>query len=289
MMRPKWQKQKRYSALKLGAYRALAATLYHSGDFETAQKYATRAVRIWRSGQVRSLVEEVMAPTVVCLSLKALCEWHIRGIASCQATMAEAISIARSLNDLQAIAIAQFYAAFLAHFESNPAEVEHLASDLTELSTSQNFAFWLPGCKVLRGWARSASGSTTEGILWIEDGIEEWRATGATRLMPYYLALKAEALNIADRASEALDAIKQAEILAERFGERSWYAELHRLRGVFLAATGADEKEIEASLCAAIKAAADQKSTSLERRAEVSYAKYRRPMRAHSEGSTLRI
>ena len=60
----------------------------------------------------------------------------------------------------------------LAHFERNPAEVERLASDLIELSTRQNFPLWLAGGEVLRGWARSASGDTAEGLSWIEDGIE---------------------------------------------------------------------------------------------------------------------
>jgi hypothetical protein len=38
--------------------------------------------------------------------------------------------------------------------------------------------------------------------------------------------------------SEALEAIMEAEALVERFEERWWSAELHRLRGVFLAAMG---------------------------------------------------
>ena len=32
---------------------------------------------------------------------------------------------------------------------------------------------------VLRGWARSASGHTAEGISWIKDGIEDLRAAGS--------------------------------------------------------------------------------------------------------------
>src|SRR5271166_6864075 len=80
----------------------------------------------------------------------------------------------------------------------NPAEMARLASDLIELSTRQNFAFWLPGGKIFRGWARSASGSTAEGIAWIEDGIRDYRATGAMLRMPYFLALKAEAFYLAD-------------------------------------------------------------------------------------------
>ena len=57
----------------------------------------------------------------------------------------------------------------------------------------------------------------------------------------YYLALKAEALQLADRTPEALEVITEAEALVARTGERWWCAELHRLRGVFLAAVGADE------------------------------------------------
>jgi hypothetical protein len=53
-------------------------------------------------------------------------------------------------------------------------------------------------------------------------------------------------------------------------------SELHRLRGVFLAAMGADEMRIEASLRAAIKTAKEQKSISLVKRAEATYAEYRR-------------
>ena len=262
------------SALMLGAHRALAATFYYLGDFESARQYATGAVEIWRSGRARSAVEEVMSPTVVSLCIKALSEWHIQGLASCQATMTEAISLANSLTDLQALAIAHFFAAFLAHFDGNAAEVERLTSALIELATRQNFAFWLPGGKVFRGWARSAFGNAIEGISWIEDGIEDWRATGATRLMPYFLAIKAEALHLADRDPEALEAIKQAEVLSERFEERWWCAELHRLRAVFLKAIGAEANQIEVSFCKAIRIARDQTSISLATRAEATYAEY---------------
>ena len=108
---------------------------------------------------------------MVCLSYEALSEWHFGEIASSDATMAEAISLAKELNDMHGLALALCYAAYLAHYERNPADVERLASDLIELSTRHNFALWLAGGEVLRGWARSASGDITEGISWIEDGI----------------------------------------------------------------------------------------------------------------------
>ena len=138
-------------------------------------------------------------------------------------------------------------------FERDPVEVERLASDLIELSTRQKFAPFLRRAAVLRGWARSASGETAEGVLWIENGIEDFRATGSILDMPFLTALRAEALYLADRTSDALEAIAEVEELIERFENRYWCAELHRLKGVFLTAMGADKTEIEASFCAAIR------------------------------------
>src|SRR5262249_41808720 len=152
------------------------------------------------------------------------------------------------------------WAAILAQAERNPAEVERLASELFELSTRQNFAFWLAQGAILRGWARSASGKTVEGISWIENGIRDYRATGSMIRLPYFLALKAEALYFAHCASEALEVINEAEALIERTEDRHWYTELHRLRGVFLATLGADESQIDASFSEAIRIAKEQKS-----------------------------
>jgi predicted ATPase len=264
------------SALIIGAYRALAVTLYFLADFETARQNALRGVQLWRSGGVQSHAEFLDASAVVCLCYEALSKWHFAEIDSWQATMAEAISLATELNDMHALAVGLYWSGWLAHFEGNPAEVERLASVLIELSTRQNFAFWLAGGEILRGWARSASGDTAEGMSWIDDGIEDWRATGSTLIVPCYLGLKAEALHLADRTSEALEAIREAEALAERSEERWWCAELYRLRGVFLAALDADETQIEASFCAAIRIAKEQKSVSLAKRAEATYAEYRR-------------
>jgi serine/threonine protein kinase/tetratricopeptide (TPR) repeat protein len=264
------------STLMIGAYRALACTLYFSGDFEAAQQYAVCGLEMWHAGGAQSQVEEVSAPAVGCLCYKALSEWHLGEIASCHATMAEAISLAKELNDVHGLAAALYFAACLGHFERNPAEVESCASNMIEVSTRENFALWLAIGAVYRGWARSASGNTAEGIPWIDDGMEDYRATGAILELPYFLAMRAEALHQANRTSEALEAIREAEALVERFEARHWYAELHRLRGVFVTAMGANEAQIEASFCAAIRIAGEQKSVSLEKRAEATYAEYRR-------------
>ena len=253
----------------------MGVTHYFLGDFEIARQYWMRGVQVWRSGGVRSSFEEVDSQPVACLAHEALIEWHFEQIASSRLTIAEAISLAKELNDMHGLAVALICAAVLGYFELNPAVVEHLASDLIEVSARHNFAHWLATGAVFRGWARSASGDTAEGIARIEEGIGDYRAIGSMLLLPFFLALKAEALYFADRTFEALEAIREAEAVVERFENRNWCAELHRLRGVFLTAAGAEETQIEASFGEAIRIAKEQKSISLAKRAEASYAEYR--------------
>ena len=282
--------QKRNDAgLMIGACQALACTLCFLGDFETTQRYAMRGVQIWRSGGLKPPVEEVSAPAVMCLCFEALSKSHLGEIASSRPIMAEAISLAKELNDMYGLAVALIFAALLAIGERNLAEVERHSSDLIELSTRHHYAQWLAVGSILRGWARSASGETSDGISWIEDGTRNYRATGAVLAMPFYLALKAEALYLADRTSEALGAIREAEALVERSEERWCCAELHRLRGVFLAAIGADETQIEASFCEAIRRAKRQKAISVLKRAEGTYAEYQCQKAIGSGGSGFRL
>jgi hypothetical protein len=107
--------------------------------------------------------------------------------------------------------------------------------------------------------------------------------------VPAHLAGKAEALFLGGRTSEALEAIDEAEALAERFEHRISLSRLRQLRAVFLAALGADETQIEASFCEAIRIAKQQKSVSLAKRAEESYAEYRRQKASGSEGRAFRL
>jgi hypothetical protein len=96
-------------------------------------------------------------------------------------------------------------------------------------------------------------------------------------------------LYLADRISEALEAINEAVAIVERFEQRFASAGLHRLRGVFLAALGAGHVQVEASFCEAIRIAKEQKSVPLEKRAEETYAEYRRQKASGSDGRKIRL
>ena len=282
------QKQNEVAQL-IGAFTALAMTNYALGDFEASYQYAIRGVELWRSGGAQSTIEEVDVPGIACLCYLALLQYHNRDITSSQATIEEAISLERELNDMHGLAAALDIAASLACDERNLKKVELYSSELIELSTRHRFAYWMGEGLLYRGWALSFAGKCAEGILSIERGISDFRATGALDLGGYNLALKAEALYMADRSYDALEAIKEAELLAERFDTRAYDALLLRLRGVFLTAIGAEETQIEFSFCEAIRVAKDQKSVLLASRAEATYAEYRRQKASAAGGRGFRL
>jgi hypothetical protein len=58
---------------------------------------------------------------------------------------------------------------------------------------------------------------------------------------------------------------------------------------VLLTAIGADGTQIEASFCAAIRTAGEQKSISLAKRAEATYAEYRSRKARASGGEAFRL
>jgi serine/threonine protein kinase/tetratricopeptide (TPR) repeat protein len=263
------------SALLIGACDALGATLLHLGDFERARRFATRGVEIWRARALLSGVEELMAPAIACLCTQAETQWHFGEIASSRGTVSEAKSLAKKLNDVHGLVQALSVGGFIAYCEREAAEVQRLASEMLDLSTRHNFAFFRSGAAILRGWALSALGDTRQGISSVESGIEAWRANGVMVDLSLWLALKAEALHLAGLTLNAVETLTEAEKVIQRSEERYWSAELHRLRGVFLAAIRGDQIQIEAAFRAAIKTAQEQKSISLVRRAKESYAEWR--------------
>ena len=277
------------AVLMIGAHSCLACTLYYLGDFESALRHARHGLQIWRSRDVQAYAEDFHTPVVGCLCYGAMSEWNLGEITSSQANLNNAISLAKEVKDTTALCFALSWAASLGCAERNPAEVGQLASELIELCARHNFAPWLAIGAIYRGWALSASGDAEEGIPWIEQGIRDYRATNTVLALPSLLSRKAEALHLGDRTTEALDAINEAEAVAERFEQPYFCAELHRLRGVFLTAMGAKEAQIETSFCEAIRIARQQKSLSLAKRSEATRERYNRQKASRAPGQGFRV
>jgi predicted ATPase len=93
------------------------------------------------------------------------------------------------------------------------------------------------------------------------------RALGSEDFKTYFLGLLADTLANAGQPGAALDVVTEALGAVERSGERFYAAELHRLRGELLFATGHDRAEVARCFGTAVEIARQQGALALERRA----------------------
>jgi predicted ATPase len=102
--------------------------------------------------------------------------------------------------------------------------------------------------------------------------MDEWRASGAEYLMPYFLALLAQVEQTAKHPQVALPLLEEARIRVEQTGERWYEAEIHRLQGEVLVAL---DRFADAKACFArgLEAAAGQQARFWELRAALSLSR----------------
>ena len=117
-------------------------------------------------------------------------------------------------------------------------------------------------------------GRNEEGIAQIQEGLAASRATGAELWRPYFLCLLAEACMETGRLDDGLSALTEALAAADEHENRSYEAEMHRLKGELLLRQN-DSNAAEAQSCfeRAIEIARKQSAKSLELRATMSLAR----------------
>lgn len=261
-------------ALLVGAYRALATTVYFRGTFDLAKKYAQQGIDIWYAQeQIPASVEEVTSPIVTCLAVDAMVRWQMGYPEQARAQVERAVTTARELADKNALAVGLFLNSYINQFCRLPEETLKSTKELIEVCEEQGIVLWLAAGKVLRGWALAAGGEIKEGLFWMKQGLRNWRQTGAEASVLYFLSLQAETLAKLARYKEALALIGEAETFANKFNEHWWMAELYRLKGEMLLRENAPHDFVERNFDLALGVARSQGSRSLELRAALSLSR----------------
>ena len=146
------------------------------------------------------------------------------------------------------------------------------AEELLALSTEHGLPFHLGWATAFRGASLTALGQAQEGLTLITQGMEAIRATGAVTSTSTVLMLLAEAYAMVGQPADGLNCLAEAAQIIETTDERCREAELHRLRGDLLNATG-DPSAAERSYHQALAVAKLQSAKLLELRASISLAR----------------
>lgn len=134
------------------------------------------------------------------------------------------------------------------------------------LGEEHHLRFWSSWGTVLRGWALAESRDPELGLAELQRGEEQMRSIRGFFLQPFVSFLIAEQLAKIGRIDQGLEVVREA--LATTTHDRYWCdAELERLRGELLLASGVDEQQAEAAFRRAIQIAQKQQAKLFELRA----------------------
>jgi predicted ATPase len=262
-------------ALAVIAHYALGLTWFCLGALPTARQHLEAGIARYTPDQLRAPVFRIgQDPGVGCRVHAARTLWVLGYPEQALARPHEALALAQTLSHPFSLAFARCMAAVLAQLRRDvPAAYEH-AEAAVALATEQGLPLWVAQGTSLRGWALAMQGQGEAGIAQVRQGIAAYRATGAALTVPYFCTVLADASAHVGHTEDGLQALAEAHTLVEEHEERSWEAEVSRLRGVLLLRqTGTPQAEAEAWLQRALDVARHQEAKSLELRAAMSLAR----------------
>jgi class 3 adenylate cyclase/predicted ATPase len=184
----------------------------------------------------------------------------------------ESLALAHQLAHPNSFAQALAIAAMVDQFRRDRDATAKRAEIVVALSVEHGLGQWLTMGSILRGWAERDPITRERELANMREALADWRAPGARFYLPYFLAITAEVCAEFNSIDEALDLVTEALDVVNRTGDRWYEAELHRLRGEFLALH--DSSSAKKSFQTAIEIAHHQEAKSLELRATISLARH---------------
>ncbi|WP_437564580.1 TOMM system kinase/cyclase fusion protein [Sorangium sp. So ce542] len=246
----------------------LGESLFLSGYFADARAALERVRDVYDPEEHRSLgvligLDPRVHAGVSSELLLCLLGLPDAGLAAGRATLAWA----RDLKHVSSICTALLYLVGAHHYRRELAEMEGPAAELAEIGERLGLDQWRLLAGAFLGYVRRDP-EAMRGVLAITHGI------GIRQARPYFLSMAAECEMHHGRFDAALELVTTGLQLADEMRERYWVPELHRLRGVLLAARDASAAgEAEQSLRRAIAIAREQGARLPELRAAVQLAR----------------
>ena len=257
---------------RLRGHNAMGSTLCFLGEFKGAHHHLTQgmACETPRPSRVAS-AGDATVPQVANFAYASWALWYMGYPDQALAASQESRRLAEERQNPFALAIALFYASILHQHRHEPDLAYEQANAVITLASELEFAVWVAGGTLVRGWALMQRGQTDEGFEQIQQGLAAWNATGAELIRPSGLAKLAEAYEMQGDPESGLRTLDEALAAIDRTGMRYYEAELYRLKARLVWASGDnDASHLEAAeslCCRAILIARQQAAKSLELRA----------------------
>jgi class 3 adenylate cyclase/tetratricopeptide (TPR) repeat protein len=274
-------------ALRLLGHLGHGVTRFHLGEFAAARALLEQCHGL-NDPAHRAVCAAVMAedPHARMLAYLAWTLTYLGYIDQGRSRINDALTEARRLRHAYPLGLLLALAAVIESATGSPHEAKQRAEETVALANEHGFPLHLALGNVHLGGALTALGQAPKGLTLITDGLAMYRATGAVLHTPWMLIRVAEGHVRLGQPIEGLECFAEAAQVIETTDERREEAELHRVRGDLLNATG-DRAAAEQCYHQALAVARRQSAKLFELRAATSLARLWRDQGKRHEARDL--
>src|SRR5262245_14448837 len=260
---------------------------HFQGKFVSSLAHCQRAIEFYdpvqHHGHLRVLGND---QGISALNYSAWNLWYLGQPDAALTRTREPVALARGLDDPFGLAFALLFETGVHWLRRDVAAQRERATEVVALSQTQGFPFWLGLGHVYHAMACVVAGDFS-ALPEVLDGMALAAETGSQAGAPGIFGLLAEAQQAAGQLAEAHGTVATALAVAAQTGQLFWDAELHRLDGDLLLATGRTADEAATRYHRALAIAREQGARSFELRAATSLARLWRDQGKRAEAREL--
>ena len=172
----------------LQAHVVVAQTRFYTGEPVAAGRHAEACLALYDVQHHRHLTDVYGEdPGVVGHMLASVAQWMLGCPDQARRHSDDGLRLSRELGYPFGIAQALWARTIIDQCCSDVDQVRERGAALIRLCREAEIALWLGGGRILRGWALARQGRVGPGLAQLRRGLDAWRATGASHLVPSFL------------------------------------------------------------------------------------------------------
>jgi class 3 adenylate cyclase/tetratricopeptide (TPR) repeat protein len=266
--------------IRIMAQLAAAQTYLWMGDWNRCLSHAQAVDALYAPEKHSTfIIQYAQNPRFTAMGCHFWANWALGRSETATNMVSAAIDEARQVNHDFTFVIAYLCKPMLAYYQRRTDDLTDSIGEFVQSAEKAGNPFYSSLAKVLEAAVKAASGRREEGIQQVLEQRRLMQEAGLYLAEPLVVTVLAELLLDAARYEEGLAAIDEAYPVFLANGQRTFLAEMSRLRGELLLArggdaTGARAREIEGCFREALRIASSQSAKALELRAALRLARF---------------
>jgi hypothetical protein len=259
------------SEMLLGGHTALGITAVHNGQIKSGHDHLQTAMEFYDTSQHATYVARYnLDPGVYAGPGSQRTFWFLGYPDRARRRTAETLAWCGKFQDPQSVAFIHVFAAFFYQFVGEVAEAGRMSEVCIRICDEHGIVQEREWVAPVYGWALAKQGKVAEGLEVLRSSLAKHRSIQSQLNVPYYMALLAETLLDNNDIEDGLAVTDDALQVMEETQQRSFLAEIFRLRGVLSFAKNPTNGAAVEYVRQGLRVAEEQSARALQLRAAIS-------------------